>query len=237
MKIMAVGTDERELLLDAIRRSARDGTVHVLEAGCGQKWGLQPHGVDLHITGVDMDADAMRIRQERQGDLNVAIVGDLRTVALPAEQFDVVYCSYVLEHVPGAEKVLDRMAESVRPGGRMIVRVPDGDSVFGWVARHTPHRLHVWFKRYVERQKDAGKPGHAPYPTVYDTVVSAKGMRAWAGRAQVRIEAEYATNYFIKAFGPLRRLAQVGLNAIACVSRGKLTAAWNNIGYVLVKGG
>ena len=77
------------------------------------------------------------------------------------------------------------MVAALRPGGRLILRVPDGKSVFGWLAKHTPHVTHVWFKKYVERFPDAGKPGHAPYPTVYDDVVSAEGLREWARRSGV----------------------------------------------------
>ena len=40
--------------------------------------------VPLHITGVDTDEEAMHIRRERNGDLDVEIVGDLRTVELPS---------------------------------------------------------------------------------------------------------------------------------------------------------
>ena len=73
--------------------------MRVLEAGSGKKWGLKPEGLDLHITGVDTDGEAMRIRQETLHDLDTAIVADLRDVELPIAEFDVVYCSYVLEHV------------------------------------------------------------------------------------------------------------------------------------------
>ena len=99
MEQITIPSAERARLLAAVARSARDGQIRVLEAGCGQKWGLKPEGLDLHITGVDTDAEAMRIRQETVKDLQTAIVGDLRDVELPAGEFDVVYCSYVLEHV------------------------------------------------------------------------------------------------------------------------------------------
>ena len=118
MRIVSRPSEEREMLLDAVKASAVDGAVRVLEAGCGQKWTLKPDGLVLHITGVDMDAEAMRIRQEKQGDLEEAIVGDIRNVDLPAGAFDVVYCSFVLEHVEGAEAVLDSLLAAVRPGGR-----------------------------------------------------------------------------------------------------------------------
>jgi SAM-dependent methyltransferase len=232
--VLPSGADERALLVAAIESSATDGTVRVLEAGCGNHWTLKPQGVRLRVTGIDLDAHAMRIRQEVHGDLDEAIVGDLHDVAIPEATFDVVYCSYVLEHLEDAERVLDRLRAAVRPGGRLVLRMPDRDSVFGWAARHTPHRTHVWFKRYVERQKDAGKPGHAPYPVVYDEVVSVRGMRDWSARHGLTVETEYASNQFIRSFGPLGPLVQQLLNVVSRLSGGRLSAGWNNIGYVLV---
>lgn len=235
VRVILDASVERSLMVNAIKNSAVDGQVRVLEAGCGSKWGLVPSGVDLHITGIDLDPEALRIRQETRGDLQVAIVADLHDVDLPESAFDVAYCSYVLEHVDNAEAVLDRLINSVRPGGRLILRVPDGRSVFGWVAKHTPHPTHVWFKKYVERFPDAGKPGHAPYPTVYEPIVSVNGLERWADRRDLKIEDQYATNYFIRKFGKAAPVAQFGLNAVSAISRGKLTSKWNNIGFVFVR--
>ncbi len=158
------------------------GPLRVLEAGCGQKWPIQLPGVELHIAGVDYDAEALRIRKERRQDLDEAVVGDLRTVELPAGHFDVAYCAFVLEHVEGAELVLDRLLASLRPGGRLVVLVPNARSVYGWAARSFPFWAAVAYKKYVEGFKDAGKPGHAPYPTVYEPVISLAGLRDWAVR-------------------------------------------------------
>lgn len=235
LPFIAEPKDERALLLDAVQRSARVGRVNILEAGCGQKWNLKPDGVAFHITGVDTDAEAMQIRREKAKDLDVAVVADLREVDLEPDHFDVVYCSYVLEHVDGAQQVLDRLAAAVRPGGRLIIRVPDGSSVLGYLAKHTPHITHVWFKKYVERFPDAGKPGHAPYPTVYDPVVSAQGLSEWASANGLVVETCYTTNHYIKKFGWFAPVVKVGLRLFAALSFGRLSADHNNVGFVFRK--
>src|SRR5262245_18170811 len=107
------GLLQRELAA-AIAETARNGVVQVLEAGRGRRWDIDVPGVTLTITGVDLDADAMQARLEREGDLAQYIVGDLRTVTLPEKTFDVAYCSYLLEHISGAEDVLDRLVASLR---------------------------------------------------------------------------------------------------------------------------
>jgi SAM-dependent methyltransferase len=234
--VLRSSAEEHRLLTDAIRESwTGSGPVRLLEAGCGHHWWLRPEGVTLHITGVDTDADALRIRRQEHGDLDEEILGDLRTVELPEASFDAVYCSYVLEHVEGAEKALDAMASALRPGGRMIIRIPDGDSVFGFLVKHSPFRAHVLYKKYVERKPHAGEPGHAPYPTVYEPVVSVRGMRDWAGRRDMKIVTEYGTNSYLNVFGKLRPLAATMIRLIARLSRGRLAATHNNVGFVFQK--
>jgi SAM-dependent methyltransferase len=227
---------ENDLLAEVVLGPGRrDGPVRILEAGCGKRWVLTPRTDQVHITGIDLDAVALRLRREVYGDLDEEILGDLRTVVLPSDWFDVVYCSYVLEHVAGAEAVLDRFVAALRPGGRLIVRVPDGDSVYGFLTKHSPHRAHVWYKRYVEHNADAGKPGHAPYPTVYDEVVTLRGLRAWAGRRRLHVLHEYGTNQYLRYFGRLRPVAAAAVRAIAACSTGRLSASHNNICLVFQK--
>jgi SAM-dependent methyltransferase len=223
----------QEILADAIAGTARGGTVRLLEAGCGQRWDIEVPGVVLKITGVDLDADAMQLRLERVGDLEDWIVGDLRTVELPSGQFDVVYCSYLLEHIDGAEGVLDRLVAALRVGGRLVVRVPDGSSVYGWAAKHAPFRVQVAYKRWIEGYPDAGKPGHAPYPVFYDSVVSLQGMRRYAEARGLRIVAEVGSNTYVAGtFKAAAPAVQALLNAVAAASRGRLTATHNNIAVV-----
>jgi SAM-dependent methyltransferase len=175
----------------------------------------------------------MQLRLEREGDLDEWIVGDLRTVELPAGAFDTAYCSYLLEHVSGAQRVLDRLIATLRPGGRLIVRVPDGDSVYGWAAKHAPIRIQVAYKRWIEGFPDAGKPGHAPYPVVYDPVVSLRGLRRFADSRGLRVVAEAGSNTYVTGvFKRAAPVAQAALNAVAGASRGRLTATHNNLAVV-----
>lgn len=232
--VLPNGKTERALLSRAIAEIAEPGQpLRVLEAGCGQKWGISVAGVPLHITGVDTDAEAMRIRREQQADLDEEIVGDLRSVELPAAAYDVTYCSYVLEHVEGAEAVLDRLVAATRPGGRIIIRVPDGDTVYGFAVKHSPHRVHVLYKRYVERFPDAGKPGHAPYPTIYDPVITLAGLREYGRRHGLTVVEEYGVMALPAGLGRLRPLVVQVMRALAWLSRGRLTGTHVNIGLVL----
>ena len=161
--VMEVGECEEHLA--AIVRERLGTKLRVLDAGCGRMWNWDLGDVDMHLTGIDEDAEALRLRVEVKKDLDEAIVGDLRTVPLDDEAYDLVHSAYVLEHVSGAELVLDRMLAALRPGGLMVIKVPDGDSVYGWITRMTPHWVHVKYKRWIRRKKLAGTPGHGPYPS------------------------------------------------------------------------
>lgn len=223
----------RALLTDAIASVNRpEPTLRILEAGCGQKWPIAMDGVPRHITGIDFDADAVRIRQQTQGDLDDAIIGDLRTCDIPQAAFDIVYCSFVLEHVEGAHSTLERLVSAARPGGRIIIRIPDGDTVFGFFVRHSPFWTHVAYKRYVEGFRDAGKPGHAPYPTVYEDVVSVRGLRAFARDHDLDVTTDYGSNLYLSHFGPFARVADATLRLIARLSRGRLSATHNDVAFV-----
>jgi SAM-dependent methyltransferase len=159
------------------RLEALPGPLRILEAGCGRLWPLKL-SVPFTLTGLDLDRDALAVRT----DLDQTIVGDLRTVELPARSFDVIYSAYVLEHVRGAQQVLERFRRWLAPGGMLIIQVPDRDSAYGFLTRLTPFRAHVLFHRYMLRQPLAGTPGHGPYPTYYDEVISERGLREFCRR-------------------------------------------------------
>ena len=214
------------------RRIRRLGErLHVLEAGCGRQWPLRLEGVSLHLTGIDMDAAALGARR----DLQQAIVGDLRNSALvPPAAHDLVYSSFVLEHVAGAERALENFLSWLRPGGLLVLRVPDRGSAYGFAARVTPFWLHVLYKRWIERMPNAGKPGFDPYPTHYDRVISREGIHAFCRRHGCRILEEYGTGSYLRGkLGPMKRVAAIVLWA---VSLGRLAWRHNNLTYVIERG-
>jgi SAM-dependent methyltransferase len=224
---------EYRAVLEALERHLRGAsrTLTVLEAGCGRKWPLEVEGLDLRIIGVDLDDAALTARQ----DLARAIVGDLRDPALmPPESCDVVYCAFVLEHVDGAERVLDNFLRWLRPGGLLLLRIPDRDSAYAFAARATPFRVHVLYKRWIEGQRQAGRPGFDPYPVHYDSVVSRRGVRDFCRRRGCRILEEHGSGFYLVEgrMAPLMRVAAI---AIWAASFGRLAWRHNNLTYVIRK--
>jgi SAM-dependent methyltransferase len=109
----------------------------VVELGCGR--GFLPrmlHARGLPVIGLDLNPDKLRAAREHfpQGNF---VRGDILALPLSARTFDTVLLPEVLEHVP--EEVGERMLagawELVRPGGRLVVSVPNEDCI--------PHPNHV----------------------------------------------------------------------------------------------
>lgn len=222
-------------LTQVVKARLGEQPVRILDAGCGRMWTWDLAGLPYHLTGIDEDADALRLRVEKRRDLDEAIVGDLRTVPLPDAAYDLVHSAFVLEHVQGADLVLERMLTALRPGGVLVVKIPDGRSVYGFLARRTPHSLHVQYKRRIRRKPLAGTPGHGPYPVVYDDVVTRAGMVSWAEAHGLELLTLVGENGHLAFFGRLAPAVQVGLRLIALLSFGYLTARHTNLAFVFGK--
>jgi SAM-dependent methyltransferase len=216
-----------EIVRGRIRSYARDkGRLHILEAGCGRRWPYRFGDVDLVLTGVDLDADALRIRQEERQDLHGAVVGDLRSVSFDQHSFGIIYSAYVLEHVPQAELVLLNFLDWIKPGGLIILKFPDRDSVYGFVTRITPHWAHIAYKRYLAGKPNAGKPGFGPYPTVHEPSIGRERFESFAQAHRLTAEAAYG-------YGTLPRFQLLGTPLVAALSGGRLTAKYYNLMYIL----
>jgi SAM-dependent methyltransferase len=234
-------TTEREVTRGLLSRwiadqATRTGPpLRVLEVGCGRKWSVDVDGVDVRITGIDLDESALTHRRDVVGDLDEAILGDVRSVPFLEGAYDVAYSSFVLEHVAEAESVLDGMVRALTDGGLLVLRIPDKYSVFGFLSRLLPFRVHVLWKRWVEGNKNAGQPGHDPYPVVYDDVVSRRGLHDYARSRGLQLLDEAGTNPHIASMG---RLAPVGMavqKLLALLSFGRLAGTHNNLTVVIRK--
>lgn len=197
MKIIADSRDEMRVLERYIRQRSRRGeTLRILEAGCGREWLFRMDDVDYELTGIDLDGAALEARKRDRRDLHHGIVGDLRTVDLEPGRYDIIYSAFVLEHVEGAGRVLENFVRWLKPGGIVIVRVPDLNSAQAFIARLTPHWFHVLYYRWAWKLRDAGKPGFPPYVVVYDRIVSPAGLRTFCASHGLAICDEFGAVSF-----------------------------------------
>src|SRR5436853_7774079 len=95
--------------------------ISVYEAGGGSTSYIPLDGLNVaKITLVDIDP-----RQVERNDIaHETILGDLQTIELPAESFDLVICYNVIEHLPRLTEALERMSRVVKRGGLIVIGAP-----------------------------------------------------------------------------------------------------------------
>ncbi|MEV4532663.1 methyltransferase domain-containing protein [Asanoa sp. NPDC049518] len=139
-----MSADWLEALWPFVRDALPAAPAHVVEIGCGPAGGFVPHleAAGYDPVGVDPEApDGPRFhRMEFEG-------------YEPAASVDAVVACTSLHHVDDLERVVDRIAAALRPGGTLVVvewaserfdehtarwcfdRLPAGDGD-GWLHRH-----------------------------------------------------------------------------------------------------
>jgi SAM-dependent methyltransferase len=224
--------EDAEIIVDFLKThfAARQGPLKILEAGCGQRWVLDLEGFDYQLIGVDQSKDAVESRQQKVNDLDQAIVGDLRTVEFPEHEFDLIYNSYVLEHVDGAEQALLNFSHWLKPGGILVLRIPDPTTAYSFLANHLPFWMHVVLKRAMGA-KNAGKPGYDPFPTFFDEVVSRRGIHEFCRSHNQRVHLEYSYGY--DKFEPMYPIGHIVLKTLGAVSLGKLAGDRTDLLFVI----
>jgi len=111
----------RALLLAEVR-----GGERVLDLGCGagrfvaalRDAGADPVGVELAQAALE------RARRNVPG-ADLRLLAADGSVPLGHAEVDLVWCSEVLEHVPDTVALLTEARRVLRPGGRLLVTVPD----------------------------------------------------------------------------------------------------------------
>jgi hypothetical protein len=208
--------------------------ITILQAGCttAEDLGadaLRAAGARLSVSMIDEDSEVTRAAVARHRHLADAILGDLRTVALPPRAYDIVQCSLLLNRIEHAELVLDRLTGAVKPGGLLLLRIRDRDSAAGFLDRVLPWpaRQNIW------RKRQPGEPG--PHMPVYERLVSARGVQAYALLHGLVIGERGALGGMAGGLprGPYGYLAAQQL--AAWLSRGRLTSAHEDLLYVIRK--
>ena len=120
----------------------------LLEVGCGTGIVLSRVRADLphlRLTGGDLLPVALEIARDRVPDATFAQI-DVRSLPFAGE-FDVVCALDVLEHVDEDSLALEQVSRALRPGGGIIVSVPQHMWLWSAADEYGRHR-----RRYSRRQ-------------------------------------------------------------------------------------
>jgi SAM-dependent methyltransferase len=208
--------------------------IMILRAGCTTAGGdlgvgaLREAGADIAVSLIDDDQPVTRAALGLDKGLAGCVNGDLRTVPLPPRSCDIVLCALLLQRIKHAELVLDRLVAAIKPGGLLLLRFSDRDSGGGFLDRVMPlvARGAVW------RKRRPGRPG--PYPAVYERLSSARGVQAYALMRELVIAERQALGGLAGGLAEPRGFL-AAQKLVAWLSRGRLTAAHEELLYVLRK--
>ncbi|HEV8238782.1 MAG TPA: class I SAM-dependent methyltransferase [Thermoanaerobaculia bacterium] len=111
--------EAREDVLPFVPPHAHD----VLEVGCGNgaTGRLLQDRLGCRVTGVELNPAAAAAAARH---LHRVVCGDVAEVALDGD-FDAIVACELFEHLPEGEAVLRRLADHLRPGGRIVLSVPN----------------------------------------------------------------------------------------------------------------
>lgn len=96
-----------------------------LDIGCsigGAVEAARQHGFDA--TGIDLDAESIR-QALQQFPNNRFLQGTPGEFTELGEQFDLIFCTEVLEHIPQPDRFMQAVHRLLAPGGLLYVTTPD----------------------------------------------------------------------------------------------------------------
>lgn len=188
----------------------------VVEAGCGARSQLD-HPAHARIVGVDLSRTQLQRNQVARWRLQ----GDVARLPLASGCADVAVSWDVLEHVARPDAALAELARVIRPGGLIVLGLPNILSAKGIVTRLTPWRVHVWVYRYLLGDPTAGTGASDQFPTTMGLELRRAGLRKLA--AALGLEIVVLESYegpVPRHFRRRHRLGDVALTLAGWVSRG-----------------
>lgn len=116
----------------AIRERLAPGMA-VLDIGCGRGGVLEQLGAAVSQP-YGIDPDWRSLAEHRLPDLPRAVaLAD--ALPYPARSFDLVLCSWVLEHLPTPAQTFAEVARVLKPGGAFVFITPNKNSLVAWLNR------------------------------------------------------------------------------------------------------
>jgi 2-polyprenyl-3-methyl-5-hydroxy-6-metoxy-1,4-benzoquinol methylase len=117
------------------------------------------------VVGVDISEQAIADARHFFGTENIEwVLSEAEAIPLPSDSFDVAVLCEILEHVIDPEPVLREAERLVKPGGRIILSVPQdavemGHGEIDEREKVTGLRLNAHVREFVPAEVLAGKPG------------------------------------------------------------------------------
>lgn len=144
-------THHLDLYIDWASAKGKD----VLEIGLGigadgTRWATHAKS----YTGVDLTAEAVyatKIHLDHLGLKGTVLQGNAEALALPSENFDIVYSHGVLHHTSNIENTFKEVNRVLKPNGEFIVMLYAKGSFNYWVRIQLYFRLRLWWEIFKNK--------------------------------------------------------------------------------------
>ncbi|MCP4356971.1 MAG: methyltransferase domain-containing protein [Chloroflexi bacterium] len=149
-----------EIYADWVREGLRPSS-HLLDIGCGRGGLVEQleHPFD-QIVGID--PDWLSLHEHRLVIPRVAALSDY--LPFTADSFDMLFASWVLEHLENPERTFMAVGRALRPGGVFVFITPNGRHPLTWL-NNGLGRLGQLQGKLVERFYD--RTADDAFPTYY----------------------------------------------------------------------
>jgi SAM-dependent methyltransferase len=147
----------------------RDNVLKVLDLKAGQQ------RFELARPSYVVGVDVIQAERGQRADADEHRVMDLEQIELDPEEYDVVLCINVLEHVRNPRHVISAIGEGLKPGGVFVAVLPNVVSLKAFFVRLTPHFIHRWFYFRLNRGS-----GDHPAPAVHSLSLRPSAIRSLA---------------------------------------------------------
>jgi 2-polyprenyl-3-methyl-5-hydroxy-6-metoxy-1,4-benzoquinol methylase len=125
-----------------------DKNASILDVGCGMGFLLLSLKNAGYTSLSGVDTDEQQVRSCKEKDLNVSLVQDsISYLNNNSSKYDIITLFDVLEHIPSPQQISFARAinNALKPGGRLILTVPNANSVLASRNRYIDHTHHVLF--------------------------------------------------------------------------------------------
>lgn len=175
-----------ENILDGIGKQLPKPTVG-LDLGCGDGMHLKVLQEKVeHLYATDYNPDRLVRAAQISNDANF-FLADVTRLPVLDSVFDLIFCHHVLEHIPNDRVALQEMFRVLKPGGFLVLGVPNEGAAFWKLAyflqpkvRRTTDHVHFYTaKTLAERCRRVGFSVLQTYPIGY-------GVPHWSLDARLR---------------------------------------------------
>ena len=150
--------DIRDIEWNSFKKHIANG-VNFLDVGCGAGDNLNRAKTELNcqVTGIDPSPGSHgvgRFAENKANEIQI-IQGTAEDLPFKNEEFDLVFCSHVLEHVNNEHKSLSEISRVTKENGTIIIGMPTASmTIIGLISHYllTTHVNILFFIKHIGKK-------------------------------------------------------------------------------------